>query len=95
MLLVTTIVTAAVILSIGHNNIQKTMAQSRNTITATPETNTSITLSPVFTENDKNASKSDCYQWYPRITSNLLRHRGSKRCELFSHWNCLASSYER
>ena len=49
----TAIVTAAVILSIGHNNIQKTMAQSPNTITATPETNTSITLNPVFTENDK------------------------------------------
>jgi len=40
-LLVTTIVTAAVILAIGPNNIQKTMAQSPNTINATPETNTS------------------------------------------------------
>jgi hypothetical protein len=54
-LLVTTIVTAAVILAIGPNNIQKAMAQSPNTINATPETNASltITLNPVFTENDK------------------------------------------
>jgi hypothetical protein len=54
-LLLTTTVTAVVILAIGPNNIQKAMAQSPNTINATPETNTSltITLKPVFTENDK------------------------------------------
>jgi hypothetical protein len=50
---VTTIVISAVILAIGPNNIQKAMAQSPNTVTATPETNTSITLNLVFTENDK------------------------------------------